>query len=135
MINNAQVQNTPNRLASAGLLWLEQQSHKERWDLNQDELATLLGGVSKRTIGNWLNKARAGNHVTIPSDTLERISLLLGIDKCLAITAPEGHRYEFFQRPNNAPLFQGESIKSYLLSRQSMMALYTARRYLDARRG
>lgn len=135
MLNNAQTHQTASTMAAAGLLWLEQQSVRERWNLSQDDMATLLGGMSKRTISNWLAKARSHHQVDVPGDTLERLSLLLGIDKSLALTAPAGHRYEFFSRPNQATLFEGESIKEYLLKRQTMLALYRVRRYLDARRG
>lgn len=135
MINNAHPQSSPQNMAALGLLWLEKQSAKDKWNLSQEEVATLLGGMNKRTVTNWLNKAKNENQVEVPSDTLERLSLLLGIDKALAMSAPTGHRYEFFNRPNHAPLFEDQSIKDYLISRQSMMALYAVRRYLDARRG
>lgn len=122
----------------AGLQWLHNMSGPEQWNLTVEEQAELLGGVPKRTYHEWKRRALAGEPVELSRDTLERLSLLLGIHKALQIIAP-AERPElagrWFNTPNSNPLFQGLSPKEYAIARGSIEALYSVRRYLDAARG
>ena len=54
------------------------------WGLTADDQLTLLGHPSRRTFYRW----RAGDVAGLPADTLERISVLLGIYKALDILLP-----------------------------------------------
>lgn len=124
--------------ARAGLAWLEAMGHQDQWDLTIDQQAHLLGGVKRRTYQEWKRQALAGKPVELARDTMERLSLLLGIHKALRIIAPNQSKDEaakWFSLPNSNPIFGGLSIKDYLLTRGTMDALYTTRRYLDAARG
>lgn len=122
--------------STAGLRWLFER--RERWNLTMDELGTLLGGVRRRTLTDWQRKVNTGAEVEVSRDTMERISLLLGIHKALTLLSPAGHEnmaYEWFQKPVELMGLQGRSIRSYLLEQGSMDALYYVRRNLDAMRG
>lgn len=124
--------------ASAALQWLHKMSGAEFWNLSVEEQAELLGGVPKRTYHEWKRRALAGEPVELSRDTLERLSLLLGIAKALQIIAPTERMelaYSWFTSPNQNPLFQGLSAKDYAITRGTMEALYTVRRYYDAARG
>jgi hypothetical protein len=122
--------------STAGLRWLF--DRRERWGLTMDDLGTLLGGISRRTLTGWQAKVNAGATVEVSRDVMDRISLLLGIHKALTLIAPSGHENmanEWFQKPVDLMGLQGTSIKSYLLEQGSMEALYYIRRNLDAMRG
>lgn len=103
-----------------------------------DELGTLLGGVRRRTLTDWQKRVNNGGEVEVTRDTMERISLLLGIHKALSLITPAGQEslaFEWFQKPIELMGLQGQSIRDYLLEQGSMDALYYVRRNLDAMRG
>lgn len=122
--------------AAAGLRWLFDR-HK-RWGLTMDQLADLLGGVSTRRLHDWKRRVARHDEVDIPRDSLERISLLLGIHKALTLITPDGHEeeaYAMFQRPIDLMGLNGHSIRDFLLEDGSIGALYFIRRHLDQVRG
>lgn len=121
---------------TAGLRWLF--DRRERWGLTMEELGVLLGGVRRRTLTDWQKRVNQGDEVELSRDTLERVSLLLGIHKALTLITPHGHEalaYEWFCTPIELMGLQGASIRDYLLQAGSMDALYYVRRNLDAMRG
>lgn len=122
--------------STAGLRWLFER--RDRWGLTMDELGTLLGGARRRTLTDWQKRINQGQEVDVARDTMERISLLLGIHKALVLITPSGHEsmaYEWFQKPIDLMGLRGKSIRGYLLEQGSMEALYYVRRNLDAMRG
>ena len=124
--------------AAAGLSWLAQMAATDKWNLSADEVVDLLGGMPVRTYHDLKRKALAGQPVSLSRDTLERLSLLLGIHKALQIIVPSGRPdlvYAWFNQANENPIFANRSIKEYLLQRKSIEALYVVRRYLDSARG
>lgn len=99
------------------------------WGLGRDERIVLLGGPSVRTYYRW----RAGQVAVLPHDTLERVSILLGIYKALHILFPVPERANaWLRRPNNA--FGGDTALDVMLKGR-VDHLYRVRRYLDAWRG
>lgn len=99
------------------------------WELRRDEQITLLGAPSERTFYRW----RAGAVAGLPKDTLERISVLLGIYKAVNILLPVRERAAaWIRRPNKA--FGGETALDVMLKGR-IDNLYQVRRYLDAWRG
>jgi len=125
-------------VASAALRWLETMRAPHEWGLTIDEQTELLGGIKVRTLHSWKSRALAGAEVELSRDTMERLSLLLGIYKGLKIIAPAnrpdiGKRW--FNTSNTAAPFNGQSPKQYILNIGTMDALYAVRRYLDAARG
>ena len=101
----------------------------EVWGLNRDQSLTLLGGPSERTYYRW----RDSNVSALSKDTLERISLLLGIYKAAHILLPiKARADDYLNRPNTA--FGGESALEVMLKGR-MDHLYQVRRHMDGWRG
>jgi hypothetical protein len=122
--------------AAAGIEWLYSMTDPDKWNLSAEEAADLLGGIPIRTYHDLKRKALNNEPINLMRDTLERISLLLGISKALQIIAPEGRKdlaYAWFNQPNAA--LGNESIKTFLMKRKTIEALYGVRRYLDNARG
>lgn len=99
------------------------------WDLARDEQIVLLGQPSLRTFYRW----RSGEVSGLPHDTLERISVLLGIYKATHILLPVPERANAWVRRANKS-FNGESALAVMLKGR-VDHLYHVRRYLDAWRG
>jgi Protein of unknown function (DUF2384) len=99
------------------------------WELRREEQVLLLGDPSERTFYRW----RAGKVAGLPKDTLERISVMLGIYKAINILLPVRERAAaWMKKPNNA--FGGASALDVMLQGR-VDDLYHVRRYLDAWRG
>ena len=101
------------------------------WKLSARQERVLLGNPPESTFFKW-KKAQQGN---LSRDVLERISYVLGIYKSLQILFPDNARAdEWINRPNSAPLFQGQSALQRMLS-GNVSDLFVVRQYLDAQRG
>ena len=99
------------------------------WGLTADDQLVLLGRPSRRTFYRW----RAAEVAALPSDTLERISVLLGIYKALAILLPDKARADGWVKRANAA-FGGRSALE-VMRHGRVDDLYQVRRHLDAWRG
>lgn len=101
-----------------------------KWKLSNDQECVLLG-IPKSTYYRWKQNLDG----SLNSDTLERISYVLGIYKALRILLPnERLANEWIQKPNSAPIFGGKSALDKLLIGR-VVDLADVRRYLDAERG
>jgi hypothetical protein len=101
------------------------------WGLKNEEEQILLGNPPRSTFYKW-KKEKQGH---LSQDTLERISYLLGIYKALQILLPsEQAANEWPRKPNNAPLFNGQSALERML-KGKVIDLADVRRFLDAERG
>jgi len=124
--------------AAAALRWFETMRDADEWALSVDEQCELLGGVPRRTLQSWKKKALSGEDIDLSRDVMERLSLLLGIYKAYKLVVPSNRpdvAGAWFKQSNKHELFQGCSVKEYLLKMGTMNAMYTVRRYLDAARG
>lgn len=100
----------------------------DQWGLTTDQQLKLLGSPGRSTFFKW--KKDGG---TIPDDTEERISHILGIYKCLQILFPDPHRAdEWVSRPNE--YFDDQSALDVMLGGR-VANILTVRQYLDAQRG
>lgn len=100
----------------------------EHWRLSTDQQIRLLGSPARSTFFKW--KKEGGQ---LPSDTLERISHLLSVHKCLTILFPDPARAdEWIWRPNR--YWHDQSALDRMLT-GTMADLIDVRRYLDAQRG
>ena len=100
------------------------------WQLKTEEARALLGWPAESTFFNYKN----GEAGTLAYDTLERISLVIGIYKALHILYPEAELADRWVRlPNSNPLFGGRPALELMLS--GMDGLFQVRRLLDGRRG
>ncbi|MFC0401335.1 MbcA/ParS/Xre antitoxin family protein [Paraburkholderia rhizosphaerae] len=102
------------------------------WDLSTDEQIVLLGSPGRSTFFKWKQEPQAAR---LARDTLERLSLLLGIYKSLQILLPQPAAADaWIKRPNSAPPFGGRRALDRLLA-GNISDLVAVRQYLDAMRG
>lgn len=100
----------------------------ELWDLTSEQQVVLLGSPARSTFFKWKKDGGA-----LPSDTLERISHLLSIYKCLTILFPDPNRADGWVRRANK-YWNDQSALDRMLSGK-MADIIDVRRYLDAQRG
>jgi uncharacterized protein (DUF2384 family) len=101
-----------------------------KWRLSTEQESILLG-IPLSTLYRWKSKQDG----SLNSDTLERISYVLGIYKALRILLPnEETANKWLHKPNSAFLFGGKSALDKLL-KGHVIDLADVRRYLDAERG
>ena len=101
------------------------------WDLSAEEERTLLGSPPRSTFFKWKSE-RASR---LSSDTLERISYVMGIYKALRILLPTAEAaHAWIKKPNTAVGFGGKSALERMLGGR-VVDLADVRRYLDAERG
>jgi hypothetical protein len=98
------------------------------WGLTTDQQIVLLGSPARSTFFKW--KKEGG---TLPRDTLERISHVFGIYKCLNILIPNPARADEWVKRKNK-YWDDQSALDRILTGK-MADLIDVRRYLDAQRG
>ncbi len=101
-----------------------------RWGIRDEDAMRLLGGVAS---SSYYAQKKAPNR-TVDSDTLLRISYLIGIFKALNILYAEDLANRWVRLSNKNPIFRGETPLDYMM-RGGIPALQVVRRLLDARRG
>jgi hypothetical protein len=102
----------------------------EHWGLSIDEQRHLLGQPPRSTFFAW---RKAPSQAALSRDTLERLSLLLGIYKALQILLPDAAAADAWMRKPNAA-FGGASALATMLG-GNVGDLLRVRRWLDAARG
>ena len=118
------------RMAAAGLRAFERIA--QAWGLTVDEQIRLLGEPARSTYFGW---RKHPDKASLPRDTLERLSNLLGIYKSLQILLPDPEAADaWVRKPNSAPIFGGRSALQQMLA-GNVSDLNLVRRYLDAVRG
>ncbi len=105
------------------------------WALTQDERLLVLGLPSRSTYYGWVKAARDGDDLTLPTDTLLRISALLGVHKALRILfASDAEGVRWLRDPHAALPFGGQPPMALVVS-GTQDGLMLVRRFLDAARG
>jgi hypothetical protein len=115
------------------LHWFEQQQLGTQWHLSSDEQLALLGSVDASTYQRWLADITRGQIPSLPENVITRLEILLGVEKSLEILVPENRPdlvISWFNTPNKNPLFQGKSIKQYLLDNNNLDAFHALEAYL-----
>lgn len=106
----------------------------DAWGLSQTEAMTLLG-YEDNTRSTYFKWKREPASVKLQKEKLERLSYVFGIYKALQVLLPNPSSADMWiKKPNSAPLFNGESALSRMLS-GNVADLYVVRRYLDSERG
>ncbi len=100
------------------------------WGLTVDEQRRLLGVPPRSTFFAWRKQP---DKASLPRDTLERLSNLLGIYKSLQILLPEAAAADSWVRKPNVA-FGGASALAQMLA-GNVSDLNRVRRVLDAARG
>lgn len=104
----------------------------DEWGLSQQQRAA-IAGVGRTTLHNWKHRVEAGEPLTLPVDTLERLSYVAGIYKALQLLLPTREQWaEWIRKPNRD--FGGQSALDRMLGGR-VVDLADVRRYLDAQRG
>lgn len=99
------------------------------WNLDDDEARKLLGSPDLTTFSKWRDDPGSA---VLHSNTLERISYILGIYKALQTLLPDEIAADgWVKKPNSAPLFNGESALDKMVSGDKK-DLSLVRQYLDA---
>lgn len=102
------------------------------WDLSAEEQIVLLGSPGRSTFFKWKAEPQSAR---LGRDTLERLSLLLGIYKALQILLPQPAAADgWIKRPNSAAPFGGRRALDRMLA-GNISDLVAVRQYLDAMRG
>ena len=113
-------------LAQAGMRGLARMG--DHWGLTVDQQRVLLGDLPKTTYYAILK----GEARTVSKDTLERLSLLLGIWANLEILLPNPQSsMGWMKRAHPDPRFGGHSPLAWMLQ-GTVTALVEVRRYLEA---
>jgi len=121
---------SPEQLAAPGLRAFERIAMA--WQLSVDEQLRLLGQPPRSTFFAWRKQPE---RASLPRDTLERLSYLLGIWKSLQILLPDtGAADAWVRQPNSAPAFGGRSALERMLA-GNVSDLHAVRTYLDGVRG
>ena len=129
---------SPERLSAAGLRAFARIA--EAWGLSVDEQLALLGQPPRSTFFAWRKQP---DKASLPRDTLERLSNILGIYKSLQILLPDPAAADAWVRqPNSAAPFAagfaGRVGSDTALARMlagNVSDLHLVRRYLDGVRG
>jgi hypothetical protein len=104
----------------------------DAWALSTEEQIVLLGVPGRSTFFKWKQSPETAR---LGRDTLERLSLILGIFKALQILLPEPAAADtWIKRANSAPPFGGRPALDRMLA-GNVSDLVAVRQYLDAMRG
>ncbi|MCY7317060.1 MAG: MbcA/ParS/Xre antitoxin family protein [Rubrivivax sp.] len=121
---------TLEHMAAAGLRAFARIA--QTWGLTVDEQLALLGQPPRSTFFAWRKQP---DKATLPRDTLERLSNILGIYKSLQILLPDAAAADAWVRqPNTAAPFGGGTALARMLAGNGS-DLNLVRRYLDGVRG
>ena len=101
----------------------------EAWGLTTEQQIVLLGSPARSTFFKWKKKEGGA----LPGDTLERISHVFSIYKCLNILYPDPARADQWIKRENK-YWYGLSALDHMMTGK-MVDLIDVRRYLDAQRG
>lgn len=121
------------RMSAAGLRAFARIA--QAWGLSVDEQLVLLGQPPRSTFFAW---RRQPDKATLPRDTLERLSYLLGIYKSLQILLPDAAAADaWLRQPNRAAPFAGFGNGTALarMLAGNVSDLHLVRSYLDGVRG
>ncbi|MBX7535136.1 DUF2384 domain-containing protein [Qipengyuania sp. GH1] len=103
------------------------------WDMTVSEQCLLLGVDDEEVLQDWMERARAGEDVSLPEDVLEGIGCVLSIYASLVILLNHERSKGWVRAPNRAPLFQGKCAMS-LMASGNRKALEDVARYLLSER-
>ncbi len=107
----------------------------DRFGLSEAERIAILEDPARSTYHRWMKKAHEHQPLTLPLDTLLRVSATLGIYKGLSILfEDEAQALAWLKAPHKDTLFAGASPMTYILE-GGFDELMSVRRYLDDWRG
>lgn len=99
------------------------------WGVKNDDARVLLGSPSPRTLYNW----KKGTVARLPTDTMRRVSYILGIYKALQILYSRPALADGWVKRENR--FFGDQSPLERMLGGDVSDLFVVRQYLDAARG
>lgn len=107
----------------------------DHWQLDEAKRRTLLGEPPRSTYQNWQKKAETRQDLSLPLDTLLRISAVLGVHKALGILfQDEAQALIWLKGAHDGLPFAGRAPLDVMLE-GTQDGILTVRRYLDTWRG
>lgn len=105
------------------------------WGLSEAQRIATLGHPGRSTYHAWIRKAVDRKPISLPFDTLVRISAILGIHKALSILfLDQDQAVKWLTSPHKGTVFAGSSPLQLIVT-GGQDGMMTVRRYLDAWRG
>ncbi|MHA6346434.1 MbcA/ParS/Xre antitoxin family protein [Roseivivax sp. CAU 1761] len=107
----------------------------DTWQLTEVQRIAVLGHPGRSTYHGWMQKARDGASLTLPHDTLLRVSAVLGIHKALRILfSNRAQAVEWLTSSHRGTVFGGACPLEFI-TEGALDGMMTVRRYLDGWRG
>lgn len=101
------------------------------WDMDEAQRIAALGDPDRSTFREWSMRAQAEAAVTLPQDTLMRISAVLGIHKALeCLFSEHAQALDWLKSPHRGTVFQCAS-PLYLVVHGAQDGVMAVRHYLD----
>ncbi|MBU1465762.1 MAG: hypothetical protein KJ609_11845 [Gammaproteobacteria bacterium] len=108
-----------DKIIATVVLWLDEQCPHERWDLSDEQICVLLGGITVSTWNQWKETAHTSGSLQVDQETIDTLAMLVSIYKMIHLSSPSGFKYDFFKRPINDPIFNGKSAREFMLENNS----------------
>lgn len=121
------------KIIATVVLWLEEQCPQERWDLSDEQMCVLLGGITVSTWNQWKETAQTNDSLQVDQDTIDILAMLVSIYKMIHLSSPPGFKYDFFKRPIHHPTFNGKSAREFMLENPSLDDFLKVRNYFQSR--
>lgn len=122
-----------DKIIATVVLWLDEQCPQERWDLSNEQICVLLGGITVSTWNQWKETAQNNDSLQVDQDTIDTLAMLVSIYKMIHLSSPPGFKYDFFKRPINHPTFNGKSAREFMLENPSLDDFLKVRNYFQSR--
>jgi hypothetical protein len=107
----------------------------DHFGLTEADRIAVLGDPARSTYHHWMKNARDKAPLTLPLDTLLRVSAILGIYKALIIMFEDQNQaLAWLKGPHQGGVFAGVSPMAHMLE-GGHEGLMSVRRYLNAWRG
>jgi hypothetical protein len=102
------------------------------WGLSERERIALLGEPARSTYHQWMKAAREGRGLSLPLDTLLRISGVLGVAEALsALFSSPAEALVWLKGPHRGAAFGGQAPLAVMLG-GGQDGILTVRRHLEA---
>ena len=121
------------KIIATVVLWLDEQCPQERWDLSDEQMCVLIGGITVSTWNQWKETARINDSLQVDQETIDTLAMLVSIYKMIHLSSPTGFKYDFFKRPINHPPFNGKSAREFMLENPSLDDFLKVRNYFRSR--
>lgn len=121
------------KIIATVVLWLDEQCPQERWDLSDEQMCVLLGGITVSTWNQWKETAQINDSLQVDQETIDTLAMLVSIYKMIHLSAPTGFKYDFFKRPIDHPTFNGKSAREFMLENPSLDDFLKVRNYFQSR--